>query len=160
TALDRAPFVVSLELRHSEVTDRADVVFPVASVTGKAGTFRTWEGRARAFDTVLGDSTVLRTAAPLSDLRVLHALAAAMGSALALPDPAAARAELSALGAWDGPPLAMSAHRAHPPTRPGPGTAVLASWRMLLDNGRMQDGEENLAGLARTPVLRLSAATA
>lgn len=31
---------------------------------------------------------------------------------------------------------------------------------MLLDNGRMLDGEENLAGLARTPVLRLSAATA
>ncbi|WP_051027071.1 NADH-quinone oxidoreductase subunit G [Nocardia higoensis] len=159
-ALERAPFVVSLELRHSEVTDRADVVFPVASVTAKAGTFRTWEGRARSFDTVLGDSTVLRTAAPLSDLRVLHALAAAMGSALALPDPAAARAELATLGIWDGPPLAPPAHRAHPPTRPGPGTAVLASWRMLLDSGRMQDGEENLAGLARTPVLRLSAATA
>ncbi|WP_084495666.1 NADH-quinone oxidoreductase subunit G [Nocardia shimofusensis] len=159
-ALERAPFVVSLELRHSEVTDRADVVFPVASVTGKAGTFRTWEGRARSFDTVLGDSTVLRTAAPLSDLRVLHALSAAMGSSLGLPDPAAARAELTALGVWDGQPLAPPAHRAHPPTRPGPGTALLASWRMLLDNGRMQDGEENLAGLARVPVLRLSAATA
>jgi len=159
-ALELAPFVVSLELRHSEVTDRADVVFPVASVSEKAGTFRTWEGRARSFDTVLGASTVRRTAAPLSDLRVLHALAAAMGSALALPDPAAARAELAALGVWDGQSAAPPAYPAHPPRHPGPGTALLASWRMLLDNGRMQDGEAHLAGLARSPVLRLSAATA
>lgn len=159
-AIEQAPFVVSLELRRGEVTDRADVVFPVASATEKAGTFRNWEGRARSFDTVLADSTVRRTSAPLSDLRVLHALAAAMGSPLGLPDTAAARAELTTLGVWDGKPFAPPAHRAHPPTRPGPGTAVLASWRMLLDNGRMQDGEENLAGLARTPVLRLSAATA
>ena len=159
-ALDAAPFVVSLELRHSEVTDRADVVFPVAPVTGKSGTFRTWEGRPRPFDTVLGDSTVLRTAAPLSDLRVLHALAAAMGVPLNLPDPAAARTELDALGVWDGRPAAAPVHLAYPPVRPGRGSAVLASWRMLLDLGRMQDGEENLAGLARTPVLRLSAGTA
>jgi NADH-quinone oxidoreductase subunit G len=31
---------------------------------------------------------------------------------------------------------------------------------MLLDAGRMQDGEPNLAGVARPPVARLSAATA
>lgn len=159
-ALEQAPFVVSLELRHSEVTDRADVVFPVASVAEKAGTFRTWEGRARPFDSVLGASTVRRTAAALPDLRVLHALAAAMGSALGLPDAAAARAELAALGTWDGGSVAAPACPAQPTTRPGHGTAVLASWRMLLDNGRMQDGEADLAGLARTPVLRLSAATA
>ena len=37
-ALEVAPFVVSLELRASAVTDRADVVFPVAAVAEKAGT--------------------------------------------------------------------------------------------------------------------------
>ena len=36
--------MVSLELRPGEVTDRADVVLPVAAVTEKAGTFVT--GRA------------------------------------------------------------------------------------------------------------------
>jgi len=42
----------------------------------------------------------------------------------------------------------------------GPGQAVLASWHLLLDAGRLQDGEPWLAGTARRPVARLSAATA
>jgi NADH-quinone oxidoreductase subunit G len=37
---------------------------------------------------------------------------------------------------------------------------VLATWRLLLDNGRLQDGEPYLAGTATRPVARLSAATA
>jgi len=37
---------------------------------------------------------------------------------------------------------------------------VLASWRMLLDAGRLQDGEPYLAGTARQSVARLSASTA
>jgi len=37
---------------------------------------------------------------------------------------------------------------------------VLASWRLLLDDGRLQDGEPHLAGTARAPVARLSAETA
>ncbi|MEJ7705443.1 MAG: molybdopterin dinucleotide binding domain-containing protein [Geodermatophilaceae bacterium] len=44
--------------------------------------------------------------------------------------------------------------------RPLHGEAVLASWRMLLDEGSLQDGEEHLAGTARRPVLRLAPATA
>jgi NADH-quinone oxidoreductase subunit G len=37
---------------------------------------------------------------------------------------------------------------------------VLASWRQLLDNGSLQDGEPNLAGTARPAVARLNAGTA
>ncbi len=37
---------------------------------------------------------------------------------------------------------------------------MLAGWRMLLDAGRLQDGEPHLAGTARTPLARLSAGTA
>ncbi|MDF3337018.1 molybdopterin dinucleotide binding domain-containing protein, partial [Mycolicibacterium septicum] len=47
-----------------------------------------------------------------------------------------------------------------PPPVPGPGQAVLASWRLLLDAGRLQDGEPYLAGTAVGPVVRLSPATA
>ncbi|MBF6162524.1 NADH-quinone oxidoreductase subunit G [Nocardia cyriacigeorgica] len=159
-AVRAAPFVVSLELRRSEVTDCADVVFPVASAMEKAGTYLNWEGRPRAFEAALGESTVRRTAAPLSDLRVLHTLAAEMGTPLGLPDTATARAELAGLGAWNGTPAPAPAHLPHPVTRPGPGTAVLAGWRMLLDAGRMQDGEPNLAGTAHPAVLRLSPASA
>ncbi|MFI9504091.1 NADH-quinone oxidoreductase subunit G [Nocardia sp. NPDC052566] len=159
-AVDAARFVVSLEMRHSAVTERADVVFPVASAMEKAGTFRTWEGRPRRFEAAMGEDTTRRQAAQLADQRVLQAIADEMKVGLGLPDVAAARAELAELGAWDGPAVPAPAHMAHPITQPGPGTAVLATWRMLLDLGRMQDGEPNLAGIARPPVVRLSAATA
>jgi NADH-quinone oxidoreductase subunit G len=43
---------------------------------------------------------------------------------------------------------------------PGPGTALLATWHNLLDAGRLQDGEPNLAGTARPAVALLSASTA
>ncbi len=46
-ALDAVPFLVSLELRMSAVARRADVVFPVAPVVEKAGSFLDWEGRLR-----------------------------------------------------------------------------------------------------------------
>ncbi|WP_255649236.1 NADH-quinone oxidoreductase subunit G [Nocardia australiensis] len=159
-AIDAARFVVSLELRRSDITERADVVFPVASTMEKSGTFRTWEGRARPFEAALRESTVRREAAPLSDQRVLQAIASEMHIPLGLPDTDSARAELAELGAWNGPSVAPPAYRAHPVARPEPGTAVLAGWRMLLDQGRMQDGEPNLAGIARPPVVRLSATTA
>ena len=48
-ALDAAGFVVSLELRHSAVTERADVVFPIAPAAEKSGTYVNWEGRHRSF---------------------------------------------------------------------------------------------------------------
>ncbi len=153
-ALEAAPFVASLELRHSEVTERADVVLPVAAVAEKSGTFLNWEGRQRAFPVALRDAGVL------DDLRVLDAIAANMGIDLGLPDAAAARDELMRLGTWDGArPAAPQVGPAVMP-KPGCGEAILASWRMLLDAGRLQDGEPHLAGTARTPTLRLSASTA
>ncbi|MGW6375156.1 NADH-quinone oxidoreductase subunit NuoG [Rhodococcus sp. NPDC055112] len=153
-AIEAAGFVVSLELRHSEVTERADVVFPVAPVTEKPGTFLNWEGRPRVFGAALPGTGAM------PDQRVLDAIADRMGTPLGLPDAAAARAELARLGPWDGASPAPPDIAVAEPTRPGPGEAVLAGWRMLLDSGRMQDGEPHLAGTARTPVLRLSAATA
>jgi NADH-quinone oxidoreductase subunit G len=79
---------------------------------------------------------------------------------LGLPEVASARRELDALGTWDGP-------RALPPRAetlqlpaPAVGQAVLATWHLLLDDGRLQDGEKFLAATARRPVARLSAATA
>ncbi len=153
-ALDAAPFVVSLEIRHSAVTDRADVVFPVAPVVEKAGTFLNWEGRRRPFEPALRNTGVF------SDMRVLNMIADEMGVDLGLPTAAASRDELAALGLWDGERPEPPQLRAADVPRPGCGQAVLASWRMLLDNGRLQDGEPHLAGTARRPVARLSATTA
>ncbi len=157
-AIETAPFVVSLELRASAVTDRADVVFPVAAVAEKAGTFVNWEGRGGSF------GAALRVPQVRTDLYVLGAIADQMDVHLGLPDAAAARAELAALGAWRGTrpePPAATAWPAATPARTSGGLDVrLASWHQLLDSGRMQDGEPSLAGTARPVVARMSAATA
>ena len=119
----------------------------------KSGSFVNWEGRIRPFEAALPTNAV-------PDLRVLHILADEIGVDLGLPGAAAAGDELARLGLWDGPrPEAPPTSPPKPP-QPGPGEAVLAGWRMLLDAGRLQDGEPYLAGTARTPVVRLSAATA
>ena len=95
-AIETAPFVVSLELRASAVTDRADVVFPVAAVAEKAGTFVNWEGRGGSF------GAALRVPEVRTDLYVLGAIADRMDVHLGLPDAEAARAELGTLGTWRG----------------------------------------------------------
>ena len=163
-ALERA-FVVSLELRPGAVSGFADVVFPVAAVAEKAGTFVDWEGRPRQFGAALGPSD--RRTLPLTDHRVLHALAAELGVDLNCDSGEAIHREFAAIGPWDGPrtefdPAAVPP--APPPVPAGAGDAgtplVLASWRMLLDAGRMQDGEPYLAGTARAPVVRLCQAAA
>ncbi|GIG22222.1 NADH-quinone oxidoreductase [Cellulomonas chitinilytica] len=152
-ALDRVPFVVSLEVRRSEVTDRADVVLPVAPPVEKGGTFVTWEGRPRPFPQAL-------VSHELADHRVLDRLADALGVELGLGSLAAVHAELDQLGGWDGA-------RVEAPTVPAPeppaveaGHAVLATWHQLLDAGRLQTGEPFLAGTAKRAVARLSAGTA
>ncbi len=151
-AIDAAPFVVSLELRESAVTARADVVFPIAPVAEKAGSFVNWEGRTRPFEPSLHTNAI-------PDLRVLNFLADELGVDLGLATADRAANERAELGLWDGqrpePPRTESS-----PPRPASGQAVLTSWRMLLDDGRCQDGEPHLAGTARHPIARLSAATA
>ncbi|SDN58742.1 NADH-quinone oxidoreductase subunit G [Streptomyces wuyuanensis] len=158
-ALDSVGFLVSLELRPSEVTSRADVVFPVAAVAEKPGTFLNWEGRARLFEAALKPDQMTRTLPP-ADARVLHMLADALDVHLALPDLRSVRREMDRLGAWTGPRADQPAESARPLPRPGAGEAVLAGHRLLLDQGLLQEGDEALAGTRHAAVARLSAATA
>ncbi|MFE5077208.1 NADH-quinone oxidoreductase subunit G [Streptomyces halstedii] len=158
-ALDEVGFLVSLELRPGAVTERADVVLPVAAVAEKAGTFLNWEGRARMFEAALKPEQLPRTLCP-SDARVLHMLADALDVHLALPDLRAARRELDRLAGWQGSRAEDPRESSRPLPRPGDGEAVLAGHRMLLDRGRLQEGDEALAGTRHAAVARLSAATA
>jgi NADH-quinone oxidoreductase subunit G len=152
-AFSLVDFLVSIEVRASEVTDRAHVVFPVPPVAEKSGTFLNWEGRMRSFGQALAG------ASPMTDLRVLEAIADEMDRSLGLRDNASALRELTSLGRWTGTVAAADVPASGPPA-PLAGEAVLASWNLLLDLGRMQDGEPHLARTARKPVARLSAATA
>ena len=152
-AIDKAGFVVSLEVRASAVTERADVVLPVAPPTEKGGTFLNWEGRSRPFPQALASTA-------MADHRALDALADAMGVRLGLRTLTAVHAEINQLGGWDGDRVEAPAVAPAEPPAVAAGQAVLASWHLLLDAGRLQDGEPFLAGTAKRSVARVSAATA
>jgi NADH-quinone oxidoreductase subunit G len=126
---------------------------PVAAAEEKGGTFLDWEGRPRPFAAVLSSNAI-------SDYRALDLLAGELDVHLGLRDLASIRTELAALGPWDGAVVPAPSVDAGEPPQPKPNQAVLATWRLLLDNGRLQDGEPYLAGTATRPVARLSAATA
>ncbi|CAN5487742.1 NADH-quinone oxidoreductase subunit G [soil metagenome] len=142
-SLDAAAFLVSIELRASAVTERADVVFPVAAVAEKSGMFVDWEGRVRRFGTTLPE------AGTLPDLRVLAGIADEMGVDFGFRTVEGARADMVELGAWDGPRAPHPRVVAGRAAQPGDGDAVLATWRALLDDGSMQAGEPYLAATAR-----------
>ncbi|MEU4361342.1 NADH-quinone oxidoreductase subunit G [Promicromonospora sp. NPDC023987] len=154
-ALDAAGFVVSLEVRASEVTERADVVLPVAPPVERAGSYWNWEGRVRSFGAALESSA-------LPDHRVLHVLAQHLGVDLQAASPTEAHLSIAMTqrGTWSGDRLQVRAGAPAAPPQVGAGQAVLATWRLQLDVGRGQDGEQFLAGTAKQPVARLSAATA
>ncbi|MGC3993980.1 MAG: NADH-quinone oxidoreductase subunit G [Propionicimonas sp.] len=164
--LEEAGFVVAMENRLSEVTERADVVFPVALIEEHAGTFLNWEHRQGRVNTVIRHPN-----APMTDLRVLAALADGLGRPLGVRTPKQALAELTELGPWqpDGAaeapaePVAAPAApaaAAAPEVADGETTVRLATWRQLIDGGRGQDGEEALAATARPSVARISPALA
>ena len=95
------------------------------------------------------------------DLYVLAAISNEMDVHLGLPDAAAARAELAALGTWRGEhPLAPAVLTTSFQPTASDSEVRLATWHQLLDNGRLQDGEPYLAGTARPVVARVSPATA
>ncbi len=152
-ALEVADFVVSLEVRQSDVTELADVVLPVAPPSERAGAFWNWEGRVRPF------GRALETSAD-TDHRVLSMLAGALGTPIALETIEAVRNDIDQLGNWDGQRLAAPTESNAAPVAVGSGQAILATWHQLIDAGALQIAERYLAGTAKTPVARISQATA
>ena len=147
-AVRRAGFIVSLDHHHSDFTQAADVVLPIALVTEKAGTFVDWEGRPRPFGQVFKDALAM------SDATVLGMIANAIGKQAGAWDVAGIRRELSGLGQWSG------ARESAPEVQGSPKNVDgfrLASWRELLDAGVMQEGEPFLAATAREVVALVSA---
>ncbi len=161
--LEEAGFVVALENRLSEVTERADVVFPVALIEEHAGTFLNWEHRAGRVNTVIRQAN-----APMTDLRVLAALADGLGKPLGIRTAKQALAEIVELGTWDAPVTKAkptrkaAAKKAAKPAKVADGEVAvkLSTWRQLIDGGRGQDGEEFMAATARDSVARVSPALA
>jgi NADH-quinone oxidoreductase subunit G len=163
-AVEQAGFVVSLELRTSAVTELADVVLPVAAPVEKAGGFVNWEGRYRGFGKTLRDSFAL------SDARVLAGIADEMGVELGLRTVDQALDELRDVGIWDGSRVELGVVSTSSTTRgddlttrgdatTGDGGLRLATWKPMIGDGRMLDGDEYLKAAARPPVALVSEAT-
>ena len=147
-------FVVSLEIRQSDITDIASVVLPVAAVVEKSGSFMDWQGSARNFEAAVEQSL------NRSDVRILSMLADEIGKPINLATVKSARNEFESIGNWDGSKNSMKPVAATSAINPSSDEAVLNSWRNLLDKGSMQDGEDNLAGTARKSVVVISPARA
>lgn len=150
----KGAFVVSLEIRNSEVTKIADVVLPVAAVPEKSGSFMNWEGRSRSFDVAVPDSL------NRSDVRILTMISEALGRSIQLPSVKSASAEFASFGEWDGAKSSFVPVAATPTPKVTANQALLTSWRRLLDESSLQEGEDNLAGTARKSVVVISPARA
>jgi NADH-quinone oxidoreductase subunit G len=152
--LESVEFLISLEPRASLVTERANVVFPVSLMHERAGTFVNWEGRRRPFGVVIEQPN------GMSDLRVLAALADGMGTGLGFRTSAEAGADLDELGVWEGERSLAPDYEAGETAESDGSTAMLATWRLALDESRAVDGEPFLQATARAPEARLSPRTA
>ncbi len=142
-------FVVSLEIRESDITDIAQVVLPVAAVVEKSGSFMDWQGKVREFEAAVESLN-------RSDVRILSMLADEMGKSINLPSVSAARKEIASLGNWEGAATKMNSNAAGSEIKVGADEAVITSWRNLLDKGSLQEGEDNLAGTARATTAVIS----
>ncbi|WRS30367.1 NADH-quinone oxidoreductase subunit G [Actinomycetaceae bacterium MB13-C1-2] len=147
-AIKTAPFVVAFEVRRTDVTEEADVVFPVAPPVERNGTFINWEGRLRPF----GQAIASRTQ---PERVVLGMIATEMGYDLKVDSLTDLYSEVNPLMIWKG-------SRAESPTvkaqkgENGGADFVLASHKVMVDLGRMIDGANDLRLAARKPVALVS----
>ncbi|MBA2715976.1 MAG: NADH-quinone oxidoreductase subunit G, partial [Propionibacteriales bacterium] len=151
-ALDRVDFLVSLEVRESAVTQQADVVLPVATIEERPGAFVNWEGRLRPFSAVV-------SSAALTDVRVLAGISEEMDRPLGFRASEQARAEMIELGPWDGDRPPFRATAASDTVAAVAGSAILSTWRLLIDDSRAVDNEPHLQATARISAAVISTAT-
>ena len=151
-AVRAADFVVVLDTHGHELVELADVVFPVAAVPEKAGSFVNWEGCAERHS-----SQVLRTSL-MRDARVLAVLAAELGTTGLLSEAAELHAELAEFSRWEGARVG-SPEVTQESAETGPGL-LLATWQPLLEPSVLQSGEPYLAATARPQEVWLSSAEA
>ena len=129
--------MVALELRETDVTRAADVVFPVAAGVDKAGMFVNWEGRPRLFEQVFTNPNAL------PDSRVLAGIAEELGRPLGFRTVGEVRAQMAGARAVGRRPGRRRGAVRTAPARPPAATAQLAvlayleaAARQRLDAGR------------------------
>src|ERR1700759_4314117 len=98
--------------------------------------FVTWEGRPRTFEAVFTNPNAL------PDARVLAGIAEELGRPLGFRSTAEARARMTEMGPWGGERAGLADAPLTSTVLPASTELALASWKLMLDNGSMQDGEK------------------
>jgi NADH-quinone oxidoreductase subunit G len=143
-------FVVSLESRHSDVSEFANVILPVDVLAEVSGSFLNWENRRCAVNQVVSPAR-----AAMSEVRVLAALATALGEDLGFDNSVDAGESFAAIPPWTGDKPKIV------PVTPPPakGSVMIMTGRELMDDSRCLDGAQALRAVERTPIVRMSPAT-
>ncbi|MEX0869529.1 MAG: NADH-quinone oxidoreductase subunit G [Nitriliruptoraceae bacterium] len=152
-ALAKVGTVIVQDLARTDtVTEFADVVLPATARQERDGTATNFEGRAQPFAHAVDAPGLAR-----DDWEIVRHLAALLGHDLGVDDLAAIRAERSRLA------RRASAH-AFPtpqPTEPAVGDGMAAEIRpMLLDDGTMLTGADDLRATARKAAVLIAPADA
>ncbi|MCD4557307.1 NADH-quinone oxidoreductase subunit G [Schaalia sp. lx-100] len=151
-ACESVEFLVSIEVCHSDITKRADVVLPVAPPIEKHGTYINWEGRLRPFGQAI-------SARSLTDRDIFVRLAEHYDTDLGGRTLVDLYEEVNAVMSYRGPRASFDMVDAPAPTAVRSGQALLATHKPMLDAGRLQNEAPYLAGTARRPVAYISAGT-
>ncbi|MFY9190529.1 MAG: NADH-quinone oxidoreductase subunit G [Lawsonella sp.] len=148
-AVDKA-FTVQLATRRTDVSNRAEVVFPVSLITEVSGHFLNWESRWRPVNPLDGVKV-----ATMSDRRVLGALAQEMASSLDIP----ASAEVAEVlqSAATGP---IGGHMPTINNTATNGDLIVDTWPELMGDSPALDGTMYKGNDKRRGKLRVNASTA
>lgn len=163
--LEQVGFLVSLEQRASEVTERADVVLPVSLLEETSGTFLNWEHRPGRVRVINKEAPT-----PMNEIRVLAALADAMGSDLGMRTVVDAHNLWNEIDPWTGPrPDLVDPCTVDEPDEAdaqgrdadlASGALKLDLWHQMLDDSAALAGATHLIDSARPALLRVSPADA
>ncbi len=163
--LEQVGFLVSLEQRASEVTERADVVLPVSLLEETSGTFLNWEHRPGRVRVINKEAPT-----PMNEIRVLAALADAMGSDLGMRTVVDAHNLWNEIDPWTGPrPDLVDPCTVDEPDEAdaqgrdadlASGALKLDLWHQMLDDSAALAGADHLIASARPALLRVSPADA
>ena len=152
-ALAAASFVVSLEVNLTPAAQAADVVFPVAPVSEKPGTFINWEGRLRPFGQAL-------VSHDMPDWEVLGKLAQVMGVELGIDSLKSLYAEANELMDWDGKRVTFAGATPAELVTPPDKQVVITCHKTQIDEGLLQVGATDMQAAGRASFARISPETA
>ena len=145
--------MVSLEVNLTPAAQAADVVFPVAPVSEKPGTFINWEGRLRPFGQAL-------VSHDMPDWEVLGKLAQVMGVELGIDSLKSLYAEANELMDWDGKRVTFAGATPAELVTPPDKQVVITCHKTQIDEGLLQVGATDMQAAGRASFARISPETA